>query len=397
MPRTLSSASLLCVLLLGCSQLPMATDGDSCTALFEQLQGATRAQRDAQYQPLEGFAGLRSERTLAALGANAQSRAQRRLWLQRLAARDAEASIIELAQLADEPRRLWSSPQRQQALSTCRSRQVERLLDNPHAFARAVAAAQVADDYRTWARVAGLYPLFKPIFARGVAAWQHSAARAKAPTDGAQWLGYQPLPSRTQTISIRLVEDALGLPQAQPAELEALFNRHTPWLKVEQASRSDRLGSPQFRADGTRGFNQQHIRLYRHSGWSRLQGRWHLQLSYQFWFSQRPKPHALDLFGGELDGLSWVDARRSLYPGVSYQTRPLDHLRQLPHPQGQRSLYRADGLIAGSQRLERWLLWPAGVKSPGAMRQWGRHATAFIGRAHFDDPYLLERYFQQIG
>src|SRR3990167_7291685 len=102
MPRTLSSASLLCVLLLGCSQLPMATDGDSCTALFEQLQGATRAQRDAQYQPLEGFAGLRSERTPAALGANAQSRAQRRLWLQRLAARDAEASIIELAQLADE-------------------------------------------------------------------------------------------------------------------------------------------------------------------------------------------------------------------------------------------------------------------------------------------------------
>src|SRR3990167_1389132 len=283
MPRTLSSASLLCVLLLGCSQLPMATDGDSCTALFEQLQGATRAQRDAQYQPLEGFAGLRSERTLAALGANAQSRAQRR----------------------DEPRRLWSSPQRQQALSTCRSRQVERLLDNPPAFARAVAAAQVADDYRTWARVAALYPLFKPIFARGVAAWQHSAARAKAPTDGAQWLGYQPLPSRTQTISIRLVEDALGLPQAQPAELEALFNRHTPWLKVEQASRSDRLGSPQFRADGTRGFNQQHIRLYRHSGWSRLQGRWHLQLSYQFWFSQRPKPHALDLFGGELDGLIW--------------------------------------------------------------------------------------------
>jgi hypothetical protein len=29
------------------------------------------------------------------------------------------------------------------------------------------------------------------------------------------------------------------------------------------------------------------------------------------------------------------------------------------------------------------------------MRQWGRHATAFIGRAHFDDPHLLERYFHQ--
>jgi hypothetical protein len=27
------------------------------------------------------------------------------------------------------------------------------------------------------------------------------------------------------------------------------------------------------------------------------------------------------------------------------------------------------------------------------MRQWGRHATAFIGRRHFDDPWLVERYF----
>jgi hypothetical protein len=28
------------------------------------------------------------------------------------------------------------------------------------------------------------------------------------------------------------------------------------------------------------------------------------------------------------------------------------------------------------------------------MRQWGRHATAFIGRRHFDEPWLLERYFE---
>ncbi|MCY1545663.1 hypothetical protein D9M68_816150 [compost metagenome] len=51
--------------------------------------------------------------------------------------------------------------------------------------------------------------------------------------------------------------------------------------------------------------------------------------------------------------------------------------------------------MPGSERLERWLLWPSGVASPGAMRQWGRHATAFIGRAQFDDPHLLGRYFTQ--
>jgi hypothetical protein len=49
MPRTLSSASRL----LDCSQLTPTTDGDSCTALFEQLHSATRPHRDGQYQRAE--------------------------------------------------------------------------------------------------------------------------------------------------------------------------------------------------------------------------------------------------------------------------------------------------------------------------------------------------------
>ena len=34
-----------------------------------------------------------------------------------------------------------------------------------------------------------------------------------------------------------------------------------------------------------------------------------------------------------------------------------------------------------------------GVREPGAMREWGRHPTAFIGRRHFDEARLIERYF----
>ena len=60
---------------------------------------------------------------------------------------------------------------------------------------------------------------------------------------------------------------------------------------------------------------------------------------------------------------------------------------------GRRSVFRPDGIVSGSERGERWLFWPMGVPEPGAMRQWGRHATAFVGRRHFDDPALLERYF----
>ena len=58
------------------------------------------------------------------------------------------------------------------------------------------------------------------------------------------------------------------------------------------------------------------------------------------------------------------------------------------------SLFRPDGIVPGTQRGERFLFWPMGVADPGAMRQWGRHATAFVGQRHFDDPRLIERYFE---
>jgi hypothetical protein len=71
-----------------------------------------------------------------------------------------------------------------------------------------------------------------------------------------------------------------------------------------------------------------------------------------------------------------------------------DALRSLPLPAGGRqSLYGPDGLVPGTERGERYVFWPMGIPSAGAMRQWGWHATAFVGRRHFDEPLLIERYF----
>lgn len=73
-------------------------------------------------------------------------------------------------------------------------------------------------------------------------------------------------------------------------------------------------------------------------------------------------------------------------------------LRSAPLPGGagggRRGIFGPDGLISGTERLERFFLWPMGIASAGAMRQWGTHATAFVGRRHFDDPYLLEQAFR---
>jgi len=75
--------------------------------------------------------------------------------------------------------------------------------------------------------------------------------------------------------------------------------------------------------------------------------------------------------------------------------RPAQELGHLPlrNGQGTASLFDEDGFVPGTGRLERFILWPMGVDNPGAMRQWGHHATAFVGRRHFDEATLMDRYF----
>lgn len=77
-----------------------------------------------------------------------------------------------------------------------------------------------------------------------------------------------------------------------------------------------------------------------------------------------------------------------------YQSSESNSLRSLKYDNNKRkSLFGQDGIIKNSQRGERFLFWPMGIPSPGAMRQWGHHATAFVGRRHFDDARLFEKHF----
>lgn len=81
--------------------------------------------------------------------------------------------------------------------------------------------------------------------------------------------------------------------------------------------------------------------------------------------------------------------------GVAYRFAEDDDLRALPAADGAtRSAFGEDGIVPGTERAERYLFWPMGVYNPGAMRQWGTHATAFVGRRHFDDADLIERRFE---
>jgi hypothetical protein len=88
--------------------------------------------------------------------------------------------------------------------------------------------------------------------------------------------------------------------------------------------------------------------------------------------------------------------RRRPSDAVSYRLQDYGYLLSMAHPAGARSsMFDQYGIAHGSHRLERYILWPTGVLSPGAMRQYGRHAVAFIGRRHFDDPHYLQEIFDR--
>ena len=79
-----------------------------------------------------------------------------------------------------------------------------------------------------------------------------------------------------------------------------------------------------------------------------------------------------------------------------YSLADYGQLRSLAYRSDKRkSMFSQNSIAPGSQRSERYILWPTGVLSPGAMRQWGRHAVAFIGRRHFDDPFFMDRMFSE--
>ena len=83
--------------------------------------------------------------------------------------------------------------------------------------------------------------------------------------------------------------------------------------------------------------------------------------------------------------------------GAAYSWRDYQALYAIPITgNGQDSLFDHDGLVSGSERKERWLLWPMGIPSPGGMRERGRHATAFVGQRHFDDARLLDHLFETV-
>jgi hypothetical protein len=77
-----------------------------------------------------------------------------------------------------------------------------------------------------------------------------------------------------------------------------------------------------------------------------------------------------------------------------YTIMPYAVLEALPHKDGQtESIFNSKGIVKGSERIERFILFSMGIRAIGSMRQRGHHAIELIGRVHFDDSNLFDQNF----
>ena len=79
---------------------------------------------------------------------------------------------------------------------------------------------------------------------------------------------------------------------------------------------------------------------------------------------------------------------------IFYDLVPYDQLKSLPSERGRmESIFDSRGIVKGSDRMERFILFSMGIPKIGSMREEGHHAIELIGRTHFDDPFLFDQSF----
>jgi hypothetical protein len=453
-----------------------------CADFFESLD--KRVSESQALDPgafrVEGHPYLRTNRFLASFSSDAVAdRAAFDPWLDRMQALDQEARRHEIANLpaAGGPSAgsVNSEAELNARVASCGNLMKAADFEDTESRVALRDKTRAPDEYLSLPRVLGLYPLTSFFVSNGVRNWHAEARRTFSTGPPVGWRAIRYAPEKSVEFSDKgqivaaAKRDILGIPIYSSTDIEALFWMHAPVWEVQTEAEYDRIGAPIWTPRGLLAIDARQPATYTLLSFTRFGKEILTQLNYIVWFPARPKEHALDIYGGLLDGVNYrvtldqngrpllyetihncgcyyeayptgrlrvrgkidyaepplilkapeltrpnermtvaMQARthyvQHLYPAarqphpetVAYPLLDYGALRSLLHPRGgRRSMFSPDSLAPGSERLERFILWPTGVVSPGAMRQWGRHAVAFVGERHFDDPDFLDKMFME--
>jgi len=471
---------------------------EGCLQWYVKMDDAIDAAgvRDGSAHRMDGFPHLRVDRFAASFREQARQQPNMMTVLLRyasdldLATREKELANLPMAWRTSLAVNNLSALR--DALERCSQALVRHDLAMPSRQEALLAQWQVPDHYSNWQRTLGLYPLTSMPFFQGVSNWQRATGNifanplssiSQTPSrNPPNFIRYRPdlADDASNNIGVKFassLRNMLDIPQLSEADWTTLLHRYAPVFEIETAGEFDRIGQLQFNPQGQLGVNVATPVSYQRIGFTRINGRTHVQVTYGVWFSERPPQGRFDLLAGSLDGVmvritldhdgapllvdsihacgcyhlffptprllprpppttrtEWAFMPKTL-PAMAigqsvvvrlasathYLTdiRPLKtsaidtaqihyHLRQdhelqsmplndIKQPLERKSAFQPDGLIAGSERAERFLFWPMGINSAGAMRQWGTHATAFVGIRHFDDADLIDKRFTVIN
>lgn len=302
-----------------------ALSTDSCRTFFQALDSAvTQAHvRDGQYYHWREFPYLRSTRFLSALQNTSMSDAQFAIWLQKMRELDQQARRLELQNLFSVMRlplaqKTMNSESILKQVSVCGERLTKTDISTLRQRQQSHQLESYPDDYVTWLRWLGVYPLSSQLMKLGIRRYQKDIQQlytipiSQLPTQGKliRYTAQTPFPKlEAQTIADILQSsarnNALEFPEPAEEELKLLFSQFAPVLEIDTLSDADRIGSVRLLANGASQVDIQQPSAYHYTSYTIFSGRKLLQLNYTFWFPERPRQKALDLYAGHLDGIVW--------------------------------------------------------------------------------------------
>ena len=307
------------LLAVGCTTAPQVPTPparyQTCLDFYRALDRTVTAAgvRDAGARVVPDYPYLRVDRLLASYRDELEDAQVYRTWLTAMAENDLLARRLELANLAPARRdQLSGEPSQDLEQRLARCSNLLRELPGYHSGhrPRLLQAAAVPDNYLTWQRVLGLYPLARPIALDAIERLQQRLERPflEPPQPQGVLSRYQPregypverLSGQPKHRQVAL--NPLGVPQVPADLLHHLFRRFAPVLEVDTRNDADRIGRVRWRVGGQAEVDTGDPLVYLYPGYTRFQGQVLLQLNYLFWFPARDTG---DIYAGRFDALIW--------------------------------------------------------------------------------------------
>lgn len=333
LPRTvIKVVTALCLLLLiGCTTTTphwnITPESDNnCAALWDDMEQsfANNDIYDAASARVDGYPFLRSNRFYTAIASQFEQPEQQRQIVHQLQQLDLEGRYRELNRLSNsEQQRLsqrWTDSRSLETLkaklSRCSSILLRQTLNQENFYQPLTQALVVNDDYSTWQRTVGGYPLtswFVSSSAQRAHLKIQQRVQAYDPTRQTQNSityrpqAHRPLPRRAMQAILKSTRgNSISTSLLSSIDKQRIAHSWAPTLRqfIDPENGTNNLIGRVHRDNGTISVNSQQPTVYYYTSHTLLQGQPTIQINYVFWYASNYSKKIQWWARGNLDGFT---------------------------------------------------------------------------------------------